>query len=228
MEKEFLKSIKITTEEYFKSGSKTNIRLENITAFFVNYLQKEIDDKDFKVVTEFNVSSFNSTSRKRCDIVILKNNYPYIIFPLKFPMCNFKQNKNNYWENLCGEALQMKTMNKQIKIIPINIIFNSIPYISENKIKKFETITYENSFKIYDDFLNYDKNKVFFNFINYIIDVEHLNKIDEKYENINIISLNKETPFIPFNIVLNRRQNMCSRIGYKMFRFFSFLFFKKI
>ena len=43
------------------------------------------------------------------DIVVLKDlKTPLIIFPLKFPISNYKQNRNNYWENLCGECFQMK------------------------------------------------------------------------------------------------------------------------
>lgn len=63
----------------------------------------------------------NSSGYKKCDIVILKNNKPYIIFPVKIIKSNYKQNKNNSWENLTGEIMQLLWANPNIKIIPINI-----------------------------------------------------------------------------------------------------------
>lgn len=78
---------------------------------------------------------------------------PYIIFPVKFVMSNYFQNRNNNWETLLGEVTQLNmdkwTNNTGIIIIPINLIFSRIPYLNKDKtIKSFEHITYEKSFKI--------------------------------------------------------------------------------
>ncbi len=88
-----------------------------------------------------------------------------------------------------------------MKIIPINILFNKIPYLQNNsKIKKFEVINYYNSFSIYNTLI--EKNIIFDN-INYIFDVEHICNINDKYNKApKIINYNKRTPFKSLNTIL--------------------------
>ena len=87
-------------------------------------------------------------------IINIKQHYrPYIVFPVKFVMTNYSQNKNNNWENLLGEVTQLNIYkwenNSDIIIIPINFLFAKIPYLKNNKtIKSFEDITYEKSIEI--------------------------------------------------------------------------------
>ena len=64
-------------------------------------------------------------------------------------MSNYYQNKNNSWDYLCGELLLLQKANKNIYIMPINIIFNKVPYLYKNSIiKKFEIILYKNHIKL--------------------------------------------------------------------------------
>ena len=49
-------------------------------------------------------------------------------------MTNYKQNKNNSWENLTGELSQLKWANPDLHLIPINIIFNQTPYLKSGGI----------------------------------------------------------------------------------------------
>ena len=86
-------------------------------------------------------------------INIAKHYEPYIVFPVKFVMTNYSQNKNNNWENLLGEVTQLNihkwNNNKDIITIPINFLFSKIPYLKKDKtIKSFEDISYEKSLKI--------------------------------------------------------------------------------
>ena len=177
----FLQQLKLSMNEYFENGSRSNLRLERLTLYIVTILQNIFDDDiKYQIKTEYNIPSFNSSLKKRCDIVVLYDDIPVYIFPIKFPMSNYKQNKNNYWENLCGECIQIKMINLHVKIIPINIIFNHVPYITSNNIiKKFESISYENTFQIYNDFLVADRNNIFYDFKNYIVDVKHKNIPDD-------------------------------------------------
>ena len=138
--------------------------------------------------------------RKKCDIVVLKNNIPYIIFPVKIIMTNYNQNKNNYWENLTGELIHLKWANPEIKIIPINIFMNKTPYLSNNKIiKKFENISYKN-------LINYNilvEKNICCDIINYIIDVEHINNINDMFVNLpHIIGFNENTKYRSFEKIL--------------------------
>ena len=130
------------------------------------------------------------------------------VLPVKFIRGNYKQNKNNGWETLTGEVFHLHWANPNMAIIPINIIFSSIPYKKKNSqlIEKFETITYEQSWKIYDTLITQSTGVV--DMYNYIIDVNHICKIGEVYDTCpTFTGFNTETPFKSFNRVkelLNR------------------------
>jgi hypothetical protein len=123
----------------------------------------------------------------------MKFGEPYIIFPVKIIKSNYKQNKNNGWENLTGELLHLKWSNDNLHIIPINIFMNKTPYLNNKSIiETFENITF-NDIKNYN-ILN-EKN-IAFDIINYIILVEPNNKIDEKFENIpTVLGFDENTPY---------------------------------
>ena len=62
-----------------------------------------------------------------------------------------------------------------------------------SNIRKFEIITYEKSFQITEYLLEY---KLVYDILNYIIDVEHINKENEKYDKLpNFIGINEKTPY---------------------------------
>lgn len=107
---------------YIEHGTRSN---KNVN-YFHNYVKDELDNvftlPDYSVVLEYDVPSTNSSKKKRCDIVVLKNGKPYIIFPVKIMKTNYKQNKNNAWENLTGELQHIQWANENIAIIPINIL----------------------------------------------------------------------------------------------------------
>jgi hypothetical protein len=109
-------------------------------------------------------------------------------------MTNYKQNKNNYWENLTGEVSQLKWSNPDVDIIPINIIFSKIPYLKAGGIiAKYENIDYKHSFEVMNIL---KEKKIVRELVNYSIDVEQVCDIGEKYNKCPIIvGFNKETPF---------------------------------
>jgi hypothetical protein len=150
---------------------------------------------------EYNVPADNSRGAKKCDIVVLKNSTPHIVFPVKFIMSNYNQNRNNYWENQTGEIMHLVWKNPDLIIVPINLIFNEVPYLSKNKIKKFETITFQKTFKIYD---NLAKNIInVADVINLIVDVEHSCKVGDNYDKCpDIRGINEDTPYRTFEQIL--------------------------
>lgn len=181
---------------YIEFGARSNKKID----YFHNYIKTELEKIYENVEMEKNIKSFNSSTRKKCDIVVYKNDMPYIVFPIKMIMSNYKQNKNNSWENLTGELMHLKWSNPNIHIIPINIFMNTTPYLQKNSvISKFEKITY-------DDIYQYDKLKtenIAYDIINYIIDVQHNNKIGEKFsKSPDIIGFNEKTPFRSFETIL--------------------------
>ena len=72
-----------------------------------------------------------------------KNENPHTVFPVKLVMTNYKQNKNNTWENLTGECCHLRWKNKNLNIIPINVFMSKMPYLKKDKtIKHFEEMEY--------------------------------------------------------------------------------------
>lgn len=199
--KVFVNALYSCFEKYIEFGSRSSKKVDMLYNFIKDEIEKIIP-LTYSIQLDQYVKSINSAGKKKCDIVIYKNRLPYIILPVKFIMSNYKQNKNNSWENLTGELMHLKWANKNIKIIPINIIFNSVPYLDKDKkIKKFECIDYDTIFKTMDilqsKYITHD-------IINYILDVEQVCNVNDNY-NIcpNIISFNKNTKYRTFKEILS-------------------------
>ena len=189
---------------YFKHGARSPKKVDcfhgKIKEILEKIISKSKDKNVLSVKLEYKVNSCNSSSKKRCDIVVFKNEKPYIIFPIKLIMTNYKQNKNNSWENLTGELCHIKWCNDEINIIPINILMNKTPYLNVKKIiTKFENVTIQD-IKIYNIL---KEKKLCYDIINYIIDVEHINKVGEKFSTIpTLTNFNKNTEYICFEQIL--------------------------
>lgn len=201
-ERDFLKILNHSVELYFSHGTRCSKRVDIIHIYIKNELEAILGD-DYIVKTEFNVAAINSSGKKKCDIVVLlKENYKIIlIFPVKFIMGNYNQNKNNYYENLTGELCHLKWANGDVKICPINIILNTIPYKNnKNKVIKKEQIAYETSFKIYENLVS----KQLCDFIlNYIVVNEEI-EVGKEFISNSIKHFHSSTKFIPFEIVIEK------------------------
>ena len=204
--KKLLNILHETYELYCKYGSRSSKKVDHFHNFIKNEIEKQIEkqnkkDNEYSVKLEQDVKCCNSTNKKKCDIVVFKNNIPYIIFPVKLIMTNYKQNKNNSWENLTGELSHLKWANPDILIVPINIFMNKTPYLKKDTtISKFENITYDDISQY--NILN-EKQLIYAN-INYIIDVDHNNKIGDKYKNApTILNFNIHTCYKSFTKMIN-------------------------
>uniref|UniRef100_A0A6C0LMK7 Uncharacterized protein n=1 Tax=viral metagenome TaxID=1070528 RepID=A0A6C0LMK7_9ZZZZ len=191
--KQFMEVMKNVYDIYIEHGARSN---KNVN-YFHNYIKSELEKiftlPDYSVVLEYDVVSTNSSKKKRCDIVVLKMNTPYIIFPVKIIKTNYKQNKNNAWENLTGELHHLHWANENIIIIPINILMNKTPYLDKSgKISKFENITIED-IEIYKMLT---AKHITFDMINYILIVEHVNTINEPFDKTpRILDIDSDTPY---------------------------------
>lgn len=191
-ENKFLSIVGDTFDEYLNSGARSNKKTLVLHTGLKNLIQVQLPG--YNVVIEENVKSINSSGKKSCDIVAYKDGVPSIIFPVKNIMTNYYQNKNNSWENLTGEIVHLKKANEDIHIIPINIIFNSIPYCERSKqIKHFESIEYKKTYKITENLVKWGFAS---DIINYIIDVNHLCCVKGIYDKCpEIIGFSSETPY---------------------------------
>lgn len=203
----FIENIQKVIQTYFTHGARSSKKVDILHAYFVEEIKQAIhihkNKQEYSVKCELDVPSVNASGKKKCDIVVLKNNIPYIVFPVKFCITNYFQNKNNYWEQLTGEICHMKWSNPALHVIPINILLDNTPYLeSSGTIKKFEKITYENSLQIYEKLKQ--QNLVYDNY-NVIINVLHLSKVNEKYTHMPTI--NGLANFKPMQQVLEQILN---------------------
>ena len=189
-----LRHIPFVIEAYFQRGSRSSEKVKILHDFLKIDFKRTFSGKDYKIITEYNVDSCNASGKKRCDIVIFRRDKLFAIFPVKFIMSNYKQNKNNNWETLTGEMSHLKWCNESVHIVPVNIIFNKVPYLmSSGIIKSWEDITYDNSWKIMESLI---EKKLASDTMSYIIDVRHTCKIGERYNTCpKILGYNKDTPF---------------------------------
>ena len=200
-ENQFIQIINETYIQYFKYGPRSSKKVDHFHAAIKDILKLHFTDKNgFDIKLEYNVPSCNSSGQKKCDIVILKNNSPYIIFPVKIIMTNYKQNKNNSWENLTGELQQLKWCNPNIHIIPINILMDKTPYLKNNKqIKNFESVK-TSDIEVYDELIKHD---ICYDIINYIVEVEHIKKENESFDNIKPVK-KLTTKYRAFGTIINK------------------------
>ena len=80
---------------------------------------------------------------KTVDIVINKNDVPVAGIAVKHVMSNYKQNSNNYFENMLGETANIR--GNRIPYFQILIIPDKMPYYNKNgEIKGWEIINENN------------------------------------------------------------------------------------
>ena len=203
---QFLDIIRQTLAIYLDKGARSSCKVDFLHGQIKSILENGIcKQHNWTVALEQKISSINASGNKKCDIVVLdQNRVAVAIFPVKFIMSNYQQNKNNSWENLTGECCHLKwhSDNTPVKIIPINIIFSQVPYLLADKtIGKFELIEYDKTFRIYETLVS---RGICHDVINYIIDVIPQNSVGDKYDTPPfILGFNKNTPFRPFETVIN-------------------------
>ena len=205
MARHFLEEcMKPSFDAYFTAGCRSNKKVTVIHNYFRDLIKLHLPPH-MTASTEICVPSCNISGNKRCDIVIQDTNGDTkVVFPVKFISANYKQNQNNYWEQLTGEITHLYEKNNDIKIVPINITTTQIPYKKNGgEIKTFEQLTYESSFEIYEKLKKFTFGKAIPIVLSYLINVEHLCQIGEKYDKRpKLLGLNEKTPWVGLDHVL--------------------------
>ena len=199
---DMLSIIHNTCELYMMYGARSSKKVDYFHEEIIKQLRTIFTDERYKVAQEYDVLSLNPSGKKKCDIVVLRDNIPVIVLPVKIIMTNYKQNKNNYFENQIGEVTGIKLANPTINVVPVNIYMSKTPYLNTNKvITKFETITYSD-IAIYE---KYKEHRLFNEVINYIIDVDNENAVNETYQKIpKLIGFNASTGYVSLRAIMER------------------------
>ena len=200
----FISNVRECYTLYFKHGARSSKKVDNFHRNIKIMLEKLICDNELETVysvrLEQNVKSFNSSGKKKCDIVVYKYENPHIVFPVKLVMTNYKQNKNNTWENLTGECMHLHWKNEDLNIIPMNVFMSKMPYLKKDKtIKHFEEMEY----RYIENYEILKQKNIVYDLINYIVLVEHDCGIGDTYDNCpNLIGFHDNTPYRDLSEIL--------------------------
>ena len=142
-EDDLIEAVKTSYQKYKNHGARSNEKLKPLHNFF-SKLTYETNNN-----LTINSISFGSNKEdkiegkfydKTVDISIQKDNQFYGAFAVKFVTSNYKQNANNYFENMLGETSNIKA--NEYFYIQILIIRNPLPYLEkEGELRNWETIT---------------------------------------------------------------------------------------
>jgi hypothetical protein len=131
--KTFLKAIAETFKAYNESGARSNKKLIPIHRWFAHYLETNLG-KGYSVRSLGNGGEVNLSGKyypKNLDISVLKKDKIITTISFKFVTSNYKQNANNYFENLLGETANIRRMN--VGFAHFLVLRAKTPYYNKNK-----------------------------------------------------------------------------------------------
>lgn len=152
---QFLSILKKSFIVYLQTGARSNKKLQVLHGAISKDLQERLSGC-YKVYS----LGFNSGKEKKIngryvdkivDITVAENEKPIAGIAVKYVMSNYKQNSNNYFENMLGETANIRSA--KIPYFQIFIISDSIPYfrkggeiskpekINEHDLKKYMVLS---------------------------------------------------------------------------------------
>jgi carbonic anhydrase len=132
--KKFLEMIESAFKKYLETSARSNEKLKILHGAIADDLQTNlgkgfsIQSLGFEHGKETEIAG--RYLPKKVDIVISKGKDILCGVAVKFVMSNYKQNSNNYFENMLGETANIRTANKgyfQILVLP-----KKLPYFEKD------------------------------------------------------------------------------------------------
>jgi hypothetical protein len=133
-EKKFIKAFEQSFKMYKQHGARSTAKLKPIHKVIADSLAA-IFDKTHKLhfigdeTKEMTVEGMYYP--KDIDITVSKNNKPVFCLGIKFVTSNYKQNANNYFENMMGETANIQAT--QIPYAQFIILRHETPYYKKNE-----------------------------------------------------------------------------------------------
>ena len=188
-EKEFIKAVELSFKMYKLHGARSTEKLKPIHKFIAEILAK-IFGKNYKLHFMGDENKEMTVAGKYypkdIDITISRNKEPVFCLGIKFVTSNYKQNANNYFENMMGETANIQAT--QIPYAQLIILRHETPYYKKNETElpsKIEIVNDKDIAKylklMYDQPQAYRPNYLGIQLIN----------IDEKTRKITITNLEK-------------------------------------
>ena len=133
MKNSFLKAISKTFRAYNTYGARSNKKLIPIHKWFADVIENKLG-KGYVVRSLGKDGEFKLDGKyypKTLDISILKNQKIIVTISFKFVTSNYKQNSNNYFENLLGETANIRRVN--VGFAHFLVLRAHTPYYDKNK-----------------------------------------------------------------------------------------------
>jgi hypothetical protein len=132
-ESEFLKSIRESFAMYKKHGARSTQKLIPIHKYVTEILKKIWgDDCQYFFMGEGTKEATveGKYYPKDIDIAVMKNDRAIFCLGIKFITSNYKQNANNYFENMMGETANIQA--NQIPYAQLIVMRYETPYYNKN------------------------------------------------------------------------------------------------
>src|SRR2546423_3792879 len=115
LNQKFLKCLERSFLEYLKGGARSNAKLKILHPCIAGDLKNFLSNK-YQIYSLDEKHGKEKTIRgrymeKRVDIAVMKEKRPVAGIGIKFIMSNYRQNTNNYFENMLGETANIRTNN---------------------------------------------------------------------------------------------------------------------
>ncbi len=147
---EFIHKLTVAFQSYLEKGARSNEKLKDIHPFIANSLKNKL--KNLSELSFYSLSHNEDSKelringrymKKAVDIGVCKNEKVIAAIGFKFVMSNYKQNSNNYFENMLGETANIRC--NSIPYFQILVLPKILPYFDNaGYIKKWEVISNEN------------------------------------------------------------------------------------
>ena len=133
-ERDFIKAVEQSFKMYKLYGARSTAKLKPIHKFIAETLA-EIFGKEYKLHFMGNENKEMTVTGKYypkdIDITISKNKEAVFCLGIKFVTSNYKQNANNYFENMMGETANIQAT--QIPYAQLIILRHKTPYYKKNE-----------------------------------------------------------------------------------------------
>lgn len=151
---EFLKVLEESFKIYLNTSSRSNEKLKILHSFIANSLQDKLNQYKLSRSLNYTIHSLGIGDGKEItidgrympknvDITIKLNDKVVAGIAVKYVMSNYKQNANNYFENMLGETANIRTQG--ISYYHIVILFEELPYYTtKGEIYKWEKLDEHN------------------------------------------------------------------------------------
>ncbi|MCS6794795.1 MAG: hypothetical protein RMJ97_01680 [Raineya sp.] len=134
-ERAFLEALSESFVKYLEHGPRSTEKLKPLHTFWANFLQETFGE-NFQIhhLNNKELTIEGKYYPKDVDIAVTCKGKPVFCMGIKFVTSNYKQNANNYFENMMGETANIQRLN--IPYVQLIILRYKTPYYSKSNKKQ--------------------------------------------------------------------------------------------